>query len=244
MPRVVVLGCGTGVGKTRVSVALIRELERRGRASLGLKPIESGLAQAAAAHAAAPSSSDAEALQVAGSLRMRLPHPLYGFEAAVSPHLAARETGRSIALQQIADWVTEGERQARASSKRPSADWTVIETAGGVFSPLSPTETNFDLAQRLEPATWLLVAADSLGVLHDVSATWQAMKARGRLPDHLVLSQARKPDASTGSNANELALLGPRAPTAVLRRHHAPEFDLLLDSLLADTRLGDVAARE
>ena len=78
-----------------------------------------------------------------------------------------------------------------------SAHWTIIETAGGVFSPLALGLSNFELARALEPAIWVLVAADALGVLHDVSATLKAMRASGREPDHLVLSGAREPDAST-----------------------------------------------
>jgi dethiobiotin synthetase len=86
--------------------------------------------------------------------------------------------------------------------------WTVIETAGGVFSPISADASNFDLARSLEPASWILVAPDALGVLHDLSAALEAMRARGRSPDQIILSQARLPDASTGSNGRELALLG------------------------------------
>ena len=86
--------------------------------------------------------------------------------------------------------------------------WSIVETAGGVFSPLSLATTNYDLACALEPAIWVLVGADALGVLHELSATLQAMRARGRMPEHVVLSAAREPDASTGSNANELSALG------------------------------------
>jgi dethiobiotin synthetase len=84
----------------------------------------------------------------------------------------------------------------------------VVETAGGALSPLSDTETNLDLARALEPAELVLVAPDALGVLHDVRATWTAMRALLREPDQLVLCRARPPDASTGTNAAELERLG------------------------------------
>ncbi|HET7544579.1 MAG TPA: hypothetical protein VFK05_32135, partial [Polyangiaceae bacterium] len=116
----------------------------------------------------------------------------------------------------------------------PMALWSVIETAGGVFSPLGPGITNFELALALEPATWVLVAADALGVLHDVSATLKAMRASGRLPDHLVLSGARAPDESTGGNAAELATLGIAAPSANLARDDDSGVSALLDRLLED----------
>ena len=214
MPRIVVLGCGTGIGKTWVSVALLQELARTGPA-LGLKPIESGIIDSAESP---PAGSDAAALTRAGSLHVTQRHPLYGFEAAVSPHLAARSLGAEIELTAVVEWVQAAEHRVTPLVSSDIAIWTVLETAGGVFSPLSVHASNYDLALALEPAVWLLVAPDALGVLHEVSATLQAMRARGREPDHLVLSAARTADASTGSNARELTALGIATPSAVLAR--------------------------
>jgi dethiobiotin synthetase len=112
----------------------------------------------------------------------------------------------------------------------------VVETAGGVFSPLAPGITNFELAVALEPAMFVLVAADALGALHDVTATLLAMRARGRTPDHVVLSGARPPDASTGSNGVELAALGIVVPSAVLARDDDRGISTLADALLAKPR--------
>ena len=88
----------------------------------------------------------------------------------------------------------------------------VIETAGGVFSPLTESLTNFDLARCLGAAQWVLVAPDRLGVLHDVASTLQAMKSLGRSPDWLVLSASAPPDSSTGTNGAELQRLGVSVP--------------------------------
>ena len=229
MPRIVVLGCGTGVGKTRLSVALLRELGSRGLATLGLKPIESGIA----AGADRPLGSDARALSDAGTLRTAEASPLHALPEPVSPHLAARSTGIAIHTRDVTQWVLRGEAQVAMHISSDRAAWSVIETAGGVFSPLSAAATNFELALSLEPAIWVLVAADALGVLHDVSATLQAMRARGREPDHVVLSGAREPDASTGRNAAELAALGIAAPSAVLARNDDRGVHSLVDRLLA-----------
>jgi dethiobiotin synthetase len=97
----------------------------------------------------------------------------------------------------VAAWVREQEQIARAPI-------SLVELAGGAFSPLGLGVTNVSLAQALEPALWLLVAPDALGVLHDVTATLRALP---RAPDALVLSGSRAPDQSTGSNARELASL-------------------------------------
>jgi dethiobiotin synthetase len=229
VPRVVVLGCGTAVGKTHVSRALLRALAARGALTVGLKPIESGMA----AGAAAPPGSDASALRVAGTLSPAQSRPLYALAAPVSPHLAARAEGVQIDEHLAASWVRAAESEVATHIVSHMAIWSVIETAGGVFSPLSATATNLDLALALEPATWVLVAADALGVLHDVSATLHAMRARGRAPDHVVLSAARAADASTGTNAAELTALGIATPSAVLARETEFGLDTLVAGLLA-----------
>jgi dethiobiotin synthetase len=80
------------------------------------------------------------------------------------------------------------------------------------------------------------VAADALGVLHEVSGTLKAMRASGREPEHLVLSGARDPDASTGGNAAELEALGIATVSAVLARNDDRGVNHLLDRLLAHAR--------
>jgi dethiobiotin synthetase len=234
MPRVVMLGCGTGVGKTRVSAALLRELGRRGLPCLGLKPVESGVSLLDLDKP--PAGSDAALLDAAGSLHSPLEHPLYALAEPISPHLAARLSGVTIDLARISSWVAQSEISVTGHVSSNRAIWTVLETAGGVFSPLAPGLTNFDLACAVEPACWVLVAADALGVLHDVSATSEALAARGRSADHLVLSQAREPDASTGRNAAELAQLGIATPTALLERNDDRGIAALADHLLEHAR--------
>ena len=234
MPRVVVLGCGTGVGKTRVSAALLTELARRGQACLGLKPIESGVERGPHQHFGPVPGSDADTLANAGNLRLPTTesHPLYAFPEPVSPHLAARGAKLEIDVKRVTEWVARCEQAVTPLVTSHSASWTVIETAGGTFSPLSVVAANFDLARALDPALWLLVAPDSLGVLHDLSSTLQAMRARGRTPDHVLLCAAREPDASTGSNAAELATLGITTVSATLARDDDRGIRALVDLLL------------
>jgi len=235
--RIVILGCGTGVGKTRLSVALLRALAARGLPALGLKPIESGIQLGVDFHGesgAPPVGSDAAALAEASSVQSQLPlaHPLYALRAPVSPHLAARAAGTQIDVKRVVEWVAHAENSVTPLVASPSVFCTVVETAGGVFSPLAPGVANFELARALEPAVWVLVAADALGVLHEVSATLKAMRACGREPEHLVLSGAREPDASTGSNASELRTLDIAMVSAVLARNDDRGVNELIDRLL------------
>ena len=233
MQRLVILGCGTNVGKTRVGVALLQALERRGLPCLGLKPIESGVPL----NSTDARGTDAALLAAAGSLRgAASAAAFYALSEPISPHLAARNMGITIDVSLASAWIARHEETMTSSIVSDSAPWSVVETAGGVFSPLNSGATNFDLARALEPATWVLVAADALGVLHDVSATLQAMVARGRPPDHVVLSAARPADASTGRNAAELATLGIVQPSAVLARDDDRGIEPLVERLL-NTRI-------
>jgi dethiobiotin synthetase len=194
LKRIVVVGTGTEVGKTWLSAALLRVLAASGRSVLGLKPIESGL------DGSAPGDAD-QLAQAAG--RQPPPAP-YRFAEPISPHLAASRAGRVI---ELAETLTYVQLQESSLAGQPGAV-CLIETAGGLFTPLAPGLTNLDLALALEPARWLLVAPDALGVLHDLTATLTAALARGRAPDAIALSRSRAPDASTGTNAAEVARLG------------------------------------
>lgn len=201
--RIVVVGTGTGIGKTWLSCALLRRLRATDRHALGLKPVESGVSPG--------TETDARLLAVAAGQdygrdddALRSNSAPYRLAEPISPHLAARYAGSTIDLALALRYVQSQESSGAATG--PAV--TLIETAGGLFSPLAPGITNFDLARALEPATWLLVAPDALGVLHDVTATLGFARSLGRPPDAIALSRARPADASTGTNAAEIAGLG------------------------------------
>ena len=209
--RVVILGTGTDVGKTYVTSCLARGLQARASV-LALKPIESGVEQVG--------NGDAGKIAAAAAHEPRLSP--WRFRRPVSPHLAARETGLVLNLDDVVGWVEAEENRARPSV-------SLVELAGGAFSPLGVGLTNVDLAQALEPAVWLLVGPDSLGVLHDLTATLRALP---RAPDAVLLSGARPADQSTGSNAAELTSLGICEVLETLARD-ATSCSLAADWLLA-----------
>jgi dethiobiotin synthetase len=223
--RLLIAGTGTGVGKTHVACALLRRLRARGWPIVGLKPIETGLDVAAISdqhrlslatmgmlpaddspsgfhvkHPTAKPQSDAGAFHVK-------PSP-YWFGPPVSPHLAARDAGQRIDLGAVRDWVLEAEQSSGGHA-------AMVETAGGLFTPLGPGMTNLDLVLAMEPAVLLLVGPDRLGVMHEVTATFGLAGARGRPIDTVVLSEPNTPDSSTGHNAREFDRLGIACISAV-----------------------------
>ena len=111
------------------------------------------------------------------------------------------------------------------------------ELPGGLFSPLSETATNADLIRRLDPWRVLLVAPDRLGVLHDVIATSRAAQAEDVRIDGVILSAPAMPDASTGTNAEELGRVSVPAVLAALPR--GPVDPLNLDRVLRILHLAE-----
>jgi dethiobiotin synthetase len=210
---VVVSGTGTGIGKTHFSEALLKAAGRLGLRALGLKPIETGLAEATA--------SDADRLDHASTFHVQLPG--YFFAEPISPHLAAREAGQSIEIAAVVESV-------RAALEE--ADLVVVELPGGLFTPLADDLVNADLAVALAPDRLIVVATDRLGVLHDVLATTRAAAAIPLSIDAVVLMPPFEGDASTGRNLLELLRLLP-GPSFVSLRRASPD-DLAADPALAD----------
>ncbi len=249
MPRAIVLGTGTGVGKTFVAGRLARAL---GPASLTLKPVETGCPTSIVAAAGrdptplpkAATPSDAATL---AEFHVKRPGfvPRYAFADGVSPHLAARRAGIRIDVEQVVEWTARCEQGPRgvngprsANGRRSAGEragpgdacWTVIETAGGVFSPLGPGVSNLDMAHALGPAVWILVARDALGVLHDVSAVLAAMSA-DRPIDFVVVNAPGFVDDSTGTNATELETLGIHERVWSVRRDDSDDVSALANEI-------------
>jgi dethiobiotin synthetase len=161
-------------------------MARARRVVIGLKPVETGVAEL--------DLSDADRLARASSFHVK--HSAYAFGASLSPHLAAREAGAEPIRADVIVSMVE--------KVRPKADVTVVELAGGLFTPLSGSLVNADVLCSLQPDTSLLVAPDRLGVLHEVLSTSRAARAVPAAIHGIVLVTPAVPDASTGRNLSEL----------------------------------------
>ena len=182
----VIAGTGTGVGKTHVSCALLRAWSAGGASVSGYKPIESGV------DGSGPTDQD----QLDAAATFHVKHPRLELRAPLSPHLAARDQGITL------DWRPCIEH---ATALRAACAGVLVELAGGLFTPLTDTTRNADLAVALHPTSLVLVALDRLGVLHDVDVCLRAapdLRIRA-----IALNVPATPDASTGRNAEELTRL-------------------------------------
>lgn len=160
-----VTGTDTGVGKTRVSCALLRAFRQRGLRAVGMKPVAAGAIDTPAG----PRSEDALALLDAGSpAAYEMVNP-YLLAPPIAPHIAAAQAGVSIDFERIL---------ARHAALARDHDPVVVEGAGGFLVPLGPDRDFADLAVALG-APVLLVVGLRLGCLNHALLTAEAMQRRG-----------------------------------------------------------------
>lgn len=195
---VFVTGTDTGVGKTRVAVALIHALRLQGLRVAAMKPVAAG-------QAPGELNEDVVALRQAADVKgeLRDVNP-YAFEPAAAPHIAAAQAGVRIELDTIA---------AAYARLAAAADVVVVEGAGGWRVPLNEREDMADLAKRLGLPVVLVVGL-RLGCLNHALLTAESIARRGlrwggwignhlepSMPlaaENLLALQARLPGPSLG----------------------------------------------
>jgi dethiobiotin synthetase len=159
-----VTGTDTGVGKTRVAVALLQGLAAQGVRAVGMKPVAAGVLPGEARNA------DVTALIGAAGVAAPIAdiNP-FCYAQPIAPHLAAAQEGRGIDLDTIA---------AAYASLAARSDAIVVEGAGGASTPLSERADMLDIAARLGLPV-LLVVGIRLGCLNHALLTANAIRARG-----------------------------------------------------------------
>jgi dethiobiotin synthetase len=165
-----ITGTDTGVGKTRVSCALLHALQQRHARVIGMKPVAAGTELIDGEWA----NDDVLALRAASTVQVpALYDNPYLLRQAASPHIAAREEGVDIDIEHIA---------ACLHALRQQADAVVVEGAGGFIVPLQEAKgqsaTSADLAVLLRLPI-ILVVGVRLGCLNHALLTQEAILSRG-----------------------------------------------------------------
>jgi dethiobiotin synthetase len=161
-----IAGTDTGIGKTHAACALIHALRARGLRVCGMKPVASGCLETPDGRR----NEDALALQAAGSepLPYATINPV-ALREPLSPHLAARLEGRTIAMGPLHE-AFEGLRAAH--------DAVVVEGVGGWMVPLAS-----GLLASAIPQQWdlpvVLVVGLRLGCLNHALLSARAILADG-----------------------------------------------------------------
>lgn len=161
-----VTGTDTEVGKTRISVGLVKVLQQQGYSVAAMKPVASGCEWQDG------QLQNEDALALSQQADIKLPYSQvnpYAFEPAIAPHLAADQVGQSISLDLI---------ETNFAAMKLQADAIVVEGAGGWLVPLNDQKTIADLAKALQIPV-VLVVAIKLGCINHALLTVQAIATSG-----------------------------------------------------------------
>lgn len=161
-----ITGTDTDVGKTVASCALLQAAALEGYRTAGYKPVASGSQMTADGLR----NSDALALQANSTqaLSYAQVNPLT-LREATSPHIASVSEGQDIHLPVL----SEGLRQLEQS-----ADWILVEGAGGWFTPLSAQATFADWVQQ-EQLPVIMIVGVKLGCINHALLTALAVQQAG-----------------------------------------------------------------
>ena len=147
-----VTGTDTNVGKTVLSALLVAALE-----AVYWKPVQTGAIE----------GTDRESVRRwTEATEERLPLERYRFDPPVSPHLAAREAGVQIKLDEIKFPAGLGNRT-----------W-IVEGAGGVMAPINENELMRDLMKRIGFPV-VIAARTALGTINHTLLTLAALREAG-----------------------------------------------------------------
>ena len=189
---ILITATDTGVGKTWTSVALATALKGAGRSVIGIKPVETGTAEA-------PGDGE-DGVKLAHATGQATPkHALYRFRSQVSAALAAEEAEQRI------DWhklVGEIQRLAKDS------EVAIVEGAGGLLTPMTWEKGALDLAKELK-ARAIVAALDKLGTINQTLLTVDELEHSGVEVLGIILSEPERADESTRTNAKALQRMRP-----------------------------------
>lgn len=208
-----VTGTDTGVGKTRVALALVHALKQAGLKVGVMKPVAAGVEGRSYG---ARANDDASALIEASGLS--LPYQLvnpYLFDEPVAPHIVAAEQGVVIDPARV---------RAAFDEIASRCDTVVVEGAGGWLVPTGPDGTMADLAVALRLPV-LLVVGVRLGCLNHALLTADSVRTRGLTLDGWVANcvdpDARRVDENIDALTRRLR--APRVATLPWSPHVAPD---------------------
>jgi dethiobiotin synthetase len=196
LSQLFVTGTDTDVGKTYISAKLLQALAQQLPTThlTARKPIASGCRQSDDGTLVC---EDVE--QLWSALQTQTPPPTrqeicpYRFELPIAPQTALQQAGLTVTTQQM------------AQNCQTQADFTLIEGAGGFYSPLSSDGLNADLAKSLKSPV-LLVVKDQLGCINHTLLTVNAIQ-QAQLPIVGIVLNQNPDDSKTMHQLKQQPLL-------------------------------------
>jgi dethiobiotin synthetase len=187
---ILITGTDIGVGKTWVACALARALREAGKQVVAIKPVETGCS-------GQPGKGE-DGVRLARATGQSQPaHAIIRLPDSIAPVLSSERAGAEIDFDAL---VLKIERFAE------SAEYAIVEGAGGLLAPVTWEWNMADLA-RVLGARALVVAADRLGTINHTLLTLSALELAGIACVGVVLTTPEKKDQSTGQNGAAIARL-------------------------------------
>jgi len=161
-----ITGTDTAVGKTLVANALIKLANDRGLSTRGLKPVAAGCYLRDGLQV----NEDAWDLMHIASVKSdyKTVNPA-ALREPMAPHIAAEREGVRLDANALVE---------HCAALLPTADFTVIEGAGGWLVPLNEAETMADIAIKLNTPV-ILVVGLRLGCINHALLTAAAVRSAG-----------------------------------------------------------------
>ena len=175
MQGIFISGTSTDVGKTHTAVLLSKALRKKNINVIPRKPVESGCQLVDGELVPADAKALLKAARYDGNLAEVCP---YRYQPPISPARAARLANRTLTTDELVKACVHDSENA----------FTLVEGAGGFYSPLTEDGLNADLAMALQLPV-LLVAENTLGVLNQVLLNVEAIRMRGLRLMGVVLNQ-------------------------------------------------------
>ena len=165
-----ITGTDTGVGKTWATLAMMKAIQNKGDAVVGMKPVacgckhtEDGLRNDDAVKLLQQSSKKPKQ-----TLDYKIVNS-YAFEQAVAPHIAASLAGVKIDIEKIA---------TDFHVLKKDFDCVLVEGIGGWCVPLGSDDMLADMVKRLELQV-ILVVGLRLGCINHALSTVRAIRSDG-----------------------------------------------------------------
>ncbi len=163
--KIFITGTDTGIGKTVLSLLIMRLFYEIGKTPFYIKPAQTGCKD--------PYDNDSDAKFVYDNLPVLngkdpAESVIYCFRNPKAPHFAARDEGRRIEIEKISNVIEK---------KRSMFSPIIIEGAGGVMAPLTKEMTMIDMINKVG-ANSIVAARAGLGTINHTCLTVEALEKR------------------------------------------------------------------
>ena len=214
--KIFISGTNTEVGKTFITVNIIKLLQSKGYLVNPYKPVETGCKKRLSRLVPSDSSLFHKAIEERVSLDKINP---YRFIQPISPATAIKLSNKRIT---ISNYLSK-------FKSLPRCDFSVIEGAGGLFSPLALDGFNIDLIKKVKAPT-ILVAKDEIGVINNVMLSLNILRQYKIKVLAVILNRIDKVQPTGMNNYKEIGALVKTPLIQILNksRNNQKEFKKLI----------------